>query len=157
MRPRWIAIAALDPDRVIGRDGGLPWHLPGDLKLFKSLTMGRPIVMGRNTWDSLPRRPLPGRRNLVLSRSLGPTDAPGAEVFHDLPSLRKALEHEDSVFVIGGAALYNLLLPEFDELILTHVMESYPGDTWFPEYAHAFAPAETLAETPDFRTKRYLR
>jgi len=154
---RWLAIAALDPDRVIGSDGTLPWHLPGDLRLFKQLTMGKPILMGRNTWESLPRRPLPGRRNLVLSRTLDPAAAPEAGIFPDFADVEQAVATEPEVCVIGGATLYNLLLPRFDELILTHVASRYSGDTFFPQYESAFAAVETLAETPEFRTVRYLR
>lgn len=146
-----IAIAACDPDRVIGRDGKLPWHLPEDLKLFKKITLGHPIVMGRRTWDSLPRRPLPGRDNIVFSHHLQES---GAIVLHDANRLGAIIGERDA-YLIGGAALYTALLPFCQSLILTHVHERYPGDVFFPEYEGMFVAEELLLETTEFHTIRY--
>ena len=146
-----IAIAACDPDRVIGRNGQLPWHLPEDLKLFKRITLGHPIVMGRRTWDSLPRRPLPGRDNIVFSGHL--TD-PGAIVLKDASRLSGLIGERDA-YLIGGAALYTALLPFCQSLILTHVHQRHPGDVFFPEYEQAFIAEEMLLESDDFHTIRY--
>lgn len=146
-----ISIAACDPDRVIGRDGQLPWHLPEDLRLFKKITLGHPIVMGRRTWDSLPRRPLPGRENIVFSRSL---HAPGATVVDDASKLAGHLG-ERVAYLIGGAALYTALLPFCTALILTHVHERHAGDVFFPEFEDWFVPEEILLECQDFHTIRY--
>jgi dihydrofolate reductase len=120
-------VAALSRNRVIGRDGDLPWHLPGDLKHFKELTSGGTVVMGRKTYESLPERfrPLPNRRNVVLTRN--GFDAPGADVRH---SLDEALEQD--CFVIGGGSLYAQALPLADRLHLTEVEADVPGDTFFP-------------------------
>ncbi|MCU1718486.1 dihydrofolate reductase [Pseudomonas sp. 5P_3.1_Bac2] len=130
-------IAALAQNRVIGRDNQLPWHLPADLKHFKALTLGKPIIMGRKTWDSLGR-PLPGRLNLVVSRQAG-LQLEGAEVF---VSLADALVRAEAwaretgateLMLIGGAQLYELALAQADRLYLTRVELSPEGDAWFPE------------------------
>jgi len=150
------AIAALDPDRVIGKDGLLPWHLPEDLRLFKKLTLGHPIIMGRTTWESLPRHPLPGRENIVLTRQADYT-ADGARVLHGIDALAPWRDGDAPAFLIGGATLYSALLPACEEIILTHVKDSFPGDVWFPAYEDMFIPAETLVEGERFRTVRYRR
>ena len=131
-------IAALGENRVIGVDNSMPWHLPGDFKYFKATTLGKPIIMGRKTWDSLGR-PLPGRLNLVVSRQ---TDLAleGAEVF---PSLEAAVERADAwarehgadeLMLIGGAQLYAQGLAQADRLYLTRVALSPEGDAWFPAF-----------------------
>ncbi|NQD94929.1 dihydrofolate reductase [Pseudomonas sp. CrR25] len=134
-------IAALAQNRVIGRDNQLPWHLPADLKHFKALTLGKPIIMGRKTWDSLGR-PLPGRLNLVVSRQVG-LQLEGAEVF---PSLDAALvraeawareEDAEELMLIGGAQLYAQGMAEADRLYLTRVVLNPEGDAWFPEVGEA--------------------
>ncbi|MGF7153986.1 dihydrofolate reductase [Novosphingobium gossypii] len=118
---------------VIGRDGDLPWRLPADLKRFKALTMGKPMVMGRKTFDSFPS-PLPGRRHIVLTRDTG-WSAPGAEVAH---SVEEALilagngESEGEVAVIGGAEINALFLPLATRIELTQIAGSYEGDTVMP-------------------------
>ena len=131
-------IAALARNRVIGVDNRMPWHLPGDFKYFKATTLGKPIVMGRKTWDSLGR-PLPGRLNLVVSRQTD-LQLEGAEVY---PSLDAALERADAwareqgvdeVMLIGGAQLYDLALPRADRLYLTRVALEPEGDAWFPAF-----------------------
>ena len=150
------ANAALDPDRIIGRDGSLPWRLPEDLRLFKRLTLGHPIIMGRKTWESLPRQPLPGRLNIVVSRQPDYI-ARGAEVVPSPAALATLLDPESPAFLIGGATLYELLLPNCAELVLTHIHQRHPGDARFPDYIATFEPVETLAETTDFTTVRYRR
>ncbi len=131
-------IAALGENRVIGVDNSMPWHLPGDFKYFKATTLGKPIIMGRKTWDSLGR-PLPGRLNLVVSRQ---TDLAleGAEVF---PSLEAAVQRAeawaleqggDELMLIGGAQLYAQGLEQAERLYLTRVALSPAGDAWFPEF-----------------------
>ena len=122
-------IVAMSENGVIGRDGRLPWKLPADMARFKALTMGHPIIMGRKTYESIGR-PLPGRRNIVLSSQPGYAPA-GVEV---VPSLEAALERvraEDEVFVIGGAAVYRETLPRADRLYLTLVEGDIEGDTFF--------------------------
>lgn len=117
---------------VIGADGTLPWHLPEDLARFKALTTGSTVVMGRATWESLPAsvRPLPGRRNVVLTRQPG-WEAPGAVV---AASLDEALAGADGdVWVIGGGSVYRAALPRADRLVVTELDRPVPGDTYAPE------------------------
>ncbi len=130
--PRIAIIAAVARNRVIGRDNAMPWHLPEDLRRFRALTMGHPIVMGRRTWESLGR-PLPGRRNIVVSRD--PAFAPqGAEATASLDAALAACAGAQQVFVIGGAQLYAAALPLADRLYLTEIQRDFAGDTLFPEW-----------------------
>ncbi len=130
-------IAALAENRVIGRDNQLPWHLPADLRHFKALTLGKPVIMGRKTWDSLGR-PLPGRLNLVVSRQAG-LQLPGAEVFADLTAALARAEQwareqaADELMLIGGAQLYQQALPLAQRLYLTRVALQPEGDAFFPD------------------------
>jgi dihydrofolate reductase len=127
-------VAAVARDGAIGRDNALLWHLPEDLARFKALTLGKPVVMGRKTWDSLPAkfRPLPGRRNLVVSRSA--SELPGAEVFASLDAALAACA-EPEVCVIGGGEIYGLALPLADKLALTEVDAAFPdADRHFPAW-----------------------
>ena len=123
-------VVAADEQGGIGRDGGLPWHLPEDLKRFKALTMGKPMVMGRRTWDSIGR-PLPGRRSLVVSRQPGFT-APGAEVFGSLEAALAAAAPAAETCVIGGAEIYAQALSRAGLIHLTRVHASAGADTFFP-------------------------
>lgn len=128
-------------DRVIGRDGGIPWRLPEDLQLFKQLTMGATVVMGRSTWESLPGsvRPLPGRRNLVVTHRTS-YDAAGAEV---VSSLDEALDDSaGDVWVIGGASIYEQALGRADRVVRTRVHVQVDGDTRAP----SLGPEWTLVE-----------
>jgi dihydrofolate reductase len=123
-------VAALALNGVIGRDGGLPWHLPADLKRFKRLTLGHPVIMGRATYESIGR-PLPQRRNLVLSRSGFHAD--GVEVFSHLDGAFAAVAGVEEVMVIGGARVYREVLPRADRLYLSVVHGEFDGDTRFPD------------------------
>ena len=125
-------VVAHSRDRVIGRDGDLPWHLPSDLRRFRELTGGHAVIMGRRTWESIPDRfrPLPGRRNLVLTRDAS-YEAPGAEVFGDLASALAACEGD--AFVIGGGRVYGEALPLADRAFVTRVDADVDGDVFFPE------------------------
>lgn len=131
-------IAALAENRVIGIDNSMPWHLPGDFKYFKATTLGKPIIMGRKTWDSLGR-PLPGRLNLVVSRQPD-LQLQGAEVFASLDAAIERAEAwafeqgADEIMLIGGAQLYELGLGQADRLYLTRVALQPEGDAWFPAY-----------------------
>lgn len=126
---------------MIGRDGGMPWHLPSDLKRFKALTMGKPVLMGRKTYESIGR-PLPGRSNIVLTRDRG-FKAPGIIV---VTSLKEALAvaakeaerlNADEISVIGGTSLFRETLPHANRIYLSEVHASPPGDTYFPDYDRA--------------------
>ena len=128
-RPEIILIAAVARNGVIGRDNGLPWRLKADLRHFRATTLGHPVLMGRKTWESLAR-PLPGRRNLVLSRDAD-YRAAGAEVFATPDAALRAAASE-KVFVIGGAELYRQLLDRANALMLTEVHAEPEGDAHFP-------------------------
>ncbi len=130
------AIAAMDKNRVIGRDNQLPWHLPADLAHFKALTTGHPILMGRKTHESIGR-PLPNRHNIVLTRNLG-YESTGVTVVHSLNEAIAACPSDHEIFIIGGADLYRLALPQVQRLYLTLIDHAFTGDTHFP----ALAPGE---------------
>lgn len=139
-------IAAVARNGAIGRANQLLWHEPLDQQHFRRVTMGCPVIMGRRTWESLPERfrPLPGRRNLVLTRQSS-LDAPGAEI---VPRLAEALQRTadaERVFVIGGAEIYALALPRANELVLTEIDADLPGDADFPRWDRA-AFKETARE-----------
>ena len=128
-------IAAVARNGVIGRDNAIPWRLPEDMERFRELTTGNAVVMGRRTWESLPAsfRPLPGRRNVVVTRN-DDWGAEGAERAASLDDALAALDDEPRVFVIGGAELYAEALPRADELYLTELDEEVEGDTLFPAF-----------------------
>lgn len=126
-------IVATDERGAIGRGGGLPWRLPDDLRRFKALTMGKPIVMGRKTWDSIGK-PLPGRRNIVITRQQG-LDLPGVTVVASLEDAMRAAGDVPEVCIIGGAEIYRLALPRTNLIHLTRVQAVVDADTHFPELA----------------------
>jgi dihydrofolate reductase len=136
MRPALVLVAAVARNGAIGRDNTLLWHEPADQRHFRRLTLGCPVVMGRRTWDSLPARfrPLPGRRNLVVSRDRL-LAAPGAEVVASLDAALQRLADAPRVFVIGGAQLYALALPQAEWLELTEIDAELAGDTFFPAWS----------------------
>jgi dihydrofolate reductase len=127
---------------VIGRDNGLPWRLKSDLAIFKARTMGKPVIMGRKTWDSLPKKPLPGRMNIVLSLdgSFEPPQAVVCESFLEALQMAKeqaADDGADEVCVIGGRAIFELALPRAKRLYLTEVQARVEGDVSFPDFDEA--------------------
>lgn len=125
-------IVAIASDGAIGRANDLLWHLPADLKRFKELTTGHTILMGRKTFESLPRGPLPNRRNIIISRSL-PTQ-PGAEVYPTIQQAIEACASDGEVFIIGGGEIYRQLLPNTERIYLTRVQASFPdAEVFFPE------------------------
>ncbi len=139
MKPATLSlIAAVTQDGAIGRDNDLLWHDPRDQKHFRATTLGCPVIMGRRTWDSLPERfrPLPGRRNIVVTRNPA-WQAPGAEVAHSLPAALALVADAPKVFVMGGGQLYAEALPWADELVLTEVEASFDADTFFPSWSRA--------------------
>lgn len=131
--PKLTLVVAVAKNGVIGRDGGLPWRLSSDMKRFKAATMGKPVLMGRKTWDSLPRKPLPGRQNLILTRDAD-FKAQDAWVYTDLDAMLAAARamaeaaHVEEACVIGGAQLYNAVLPQANRIILTEVNLEPDGD-----------------------------
>lgn len=131
-------IVAHDPNLVIGKDGTLPWHYSEDLKYFKKTTMGHPLLMGRGVFEELNETPLPGRENVVLSRSRSYDQVP---TFSSLEQALKYLKHADIVFVIGGGEVYQQTISEADKLFVTEIHETYEGDTYFPEYRNDIGSA----------------
>lgn len=128
------AIVAVDENGAIGKNGDLLCYLPADLKHFKNITMGYTIIMGRRTWESLPKGALPGRKNVVITRNNDFT-APGAEVYHSLEEALLATEQDERRFVIGGGMLYNEAFAITDTLYLTRIHASFPdADTFFPSF-----------------------
>ncbi len=124
-------VVAMAANGVIGQDNELPWHLPADLKHFKQTTMGKPILMGRKTWESIGR-PLPGRTNIVITRDSS-YYAAGCIVVDSIEAAISAAGEQDEVMVIGGAELYRQVLPYADTIYLTRIHERFEGDTRFPE------------------------
>jgi dihydrofolate reductase len=164
-RPQVALIAAVARNGVIGDGKGLLWHLPEDLAHFRRVTTGCPVIMGRKTWDSLPDRfrPLPGRRNIVVTRQPG-WQATGAEPAGSLDAAIALCRGVPKVFVIGGAQLYAAALPLADELVLTEIGRDYEGEARFPAWERAaFEEISREAGTAagvgglDFAFVRYAR
>ena len=152
-------LAAMDRNRVIGRDGQMPWRLPADMRHFRRTTLGHVVVMGRRTYQSIGR-PLEGRTNIVLTRDKN-FQAPGCEVRH---AGEEVLADPRPLYVIGGAELYRQFLPHADEMILTRIYHEFPGDTFFPawdptewELVKARAYRRDEGNPYDFVIERYRR
>ena len=160
-KPQITIVIARAINGVIGKDGKLPWHIPGDLKRFKALTMGSAMVMGRKTFDSLPGL-LPGRRHIVLTRNAD-WSADGVEVAHDQKSAM-ALAKGDALSVIGGAAIFDLFEPLAERIELTEVLAEVEGDVSMPDLRSnerwcevAHEDHEATADTPAWRTITLVR
>ncbi len=127
-------VVAVARNGVIGREGGLPWHISSDLKRFKAITMGKPVIMGRKTWESLPKKPLPGRHNIVITRQRG-YEAPGASVVAGVEAALQLARSgkPEEIAVIGGGEIYRKFLPLADRVYLTEVDLDVEGDIFFPE------------------------
>jgi len=127
-------IAAVADNGVIGRDNDLPWHLPADLRRFKSVTTGHHMIMGRRTWDSIGRRPLPGRPTIVITRDQTYV-AERAQVAHTMAgAIDLVSDDEDEVFIAGGEAIYGIALPSANRIYLTRIHAAFDGDTLFPDF-----------------------
>jgi dihydrofolate reductase len=132
-------------DRVIGADGGIPWRIPGEQAMFKEQTMGATVVMGRGTWESLPRKPLPGRRNVVLTRDRA-WSAPGAVVVHEVD----AVPPDADVWVMGGESVYAAFLSKAGHIVRTRIDLEVSGDTRAPELGPEWVVTESSGRsTPD--------
>ena len=132
---RLSIIVAMDDDRLIGKENGLPWRLPADLAYFKQTTLGKTVLMGRNTYQSIGK-PLPNRRNVVISHDVD-FQAEGCEVLPSIDSALQLLANEVEVMVIGGASLYAQTLAIADRLYITEVEGIFEGDTYFPEFVRS--------------------
>lgn len=151
----FTGVVAMSADRAIGLNGTMPWKLPEDLKLFKRLTLGHPILMGRKTWDSLGR-PLPGRQNIVLTKDPH-FAAPGAVVIHDIAELQNIELQSNDIMVIGGAQIYKLMLPHMQGIYVSEVVGDWPADTYFPEFKNHFPHREELEQFDGFVSTLYKR
>lgn len=132
-KPLVTLIAAMAENRVIGRGGGLPWKLPDDMRFFMRTTTGHSVVMGRGNADSLDRKPLPNRRNIVITHRTDYAPA-GFEVVHGIEEAIDLMRREEQVFIIGGQSIYELALPIADRILLTVVHAQVEGDRWFPPF-----------------------
>jgi len=132
IRPIISLIAAMAEDRVIGINNKMPWHLPADLRHFKALTVGKPIIMGRKTWESLPGL-LPDRPHIVVTKDLN-YQAKGCQVVHSIDEALAAAGDVSEIMIVGGAAFYAAMLPQADRLYLTQVKTTVEGDAFFPDY-----------------------
>jgi len=124
-------IVAIAEDNGIGNKNGLLWHLPEDLKRFKELTLGKTIIMGKKTWESLPKRPLPGRKNIVITDDPNDSFEGGITAFSIKDAISKFAK-TDEVFIIGGGSIYRQFMPFADRLYITHIHKKADADTWFP-------------------------
>jgi dihydrofolate reductase len=156
-RPELIGIVAMTNGRVIGKSGQLPWHYPEDLRFFRQTTSGHVLLMGRKTYESIGK-PLPNRRNVVLSRTMSAT--PGVEVIRDfsaLWALPGLADSQQKVFLIGGAELFAQLLCECDGLYLTRVLKAYDGDTILAPFEQWFNAGEVIGTAPDLEFRYHQR
>jgi len=156
-------IVAMASNRVIGANNKMPWHLPADLKRFRQITWGSPIIMGRNTHESIGK-PLPGRTNIIITRNSG-YQAPGCIVCHDPQSAKElACQTANEIFIIGGAKLYQAFMPSADTLYLTKINKAFSGDTRFPIWSehdwHELERDDVLADPAvdfDYSFMKYAR
>ncbi len=157
MEKMFKAIAAMATNRVIGKEGKLPWSLPEELAWFKEKTLGHTIIMGRKTFESIGKRALPGRLNMVVSREWTQKDLP-LGVLH-LPSLEliEQFETQGDLFIIGGSQLYESTLPICSDLYLTHIKANVSGDAYFPAFESYFDEGTLIKETKDFRILHYKK
>ncbi|RYD84759.1 MAG: dihydrofolate reductase [Verrucomicrobiaceae bacterium] len=153
--PQLIGIVAMTPDRVIGKNGDLPWRIPEDLKLFREITSGHPIIMGRKTFESIGK-PLPNRLNIVLTTQ---ADWHPHGVFvvrkpSDLAEL--PLGTASKIFVIGGAEIYSFFQPFLDKLLVSRIFRRYSGDTKFPQFTPRFRKQSVLSKHKEFELQEYV-
>ena len=156
--PEIVIIAAVARNRVIGRDNQLIWNIPEDMAHFKALTAGHTVIMGRKTWESLPARfrPLPGRRNIVITRQPD-YPAPGAEVADSLENALKLASTATTAFIIGGEQIYTQAMAVADRLEITEVELEPEGDAWFPEIAAVDWEKTAKTDSTGFSFVTYCR
>ena len=151
----FTAVAAMSCNGVIGNKGQLPWHLSDDLKFFKKLTFGSPVIMGRKTYESIGR-PLPGRKNIVISSN--PNVEGNIETHQSIEDLIKAYKDStESLFIIGGAQIYSALLSWTKEIYLTYIYKEYSGDTYFPQIDNDFKLDGIEFKTEEFEVRKMIR
>ena len=145
---RLSIIVAMDDNQLIGKDNALPWHLPADLAYFKKVTTGKTVLMGRKTHESIGR-PLPNRRNVIISRNATFT-AEGCEVVGSIDAALALAKDDNEVMIMGGASFYEQMLPHIDRLYITQIEGGYEGDAHFPNFnREAFLEVSRESHTPD--------
>lgn len=150
--PNLSIIVACAQNRAIGKDNDLLWHLSGDLKRFKQLTSGHSVVMGRRTFDSLPKKPLPKRRNIVLTHAtdfhydVPPTATGTLEVVHSIPEVLKMVQDEEETFIIGGGTLYRDFFPLVNRMYVTWVYQDFDADVFFPVIDRSLWLQQSMSE-----------
>lgn len=152
---QFTAVVGMAADRAIGQGGTMPWHLPEDLKVFRKITTGHPILMGRKTYDSIGR-PLPHRQNIVLSRQMD-LSIEGAECIRSYAELESMELIDQEVMIIGGAAIYALLLPITSTLWVSEIEGEYEADTYFPDFKSQFPNRELIEQFEGFTLVKYTR
>jgi dihydrofolate reductase len=149
-------ITAMTEAGVIGLEGKLPWHIPEELQYFKAMTLNKPIVMGRKTFESMGKRPLPNRINIILTHDAS-FEATGCTVVHSVEALLEQFKEQEEIMIIGGGEIYKQFLPLASQLYITLIHEEYKGDTYFPpiEWSHWALKEEHLGAL--FTTQLYIR
>ena len=147
------AIAAMAENRVIGNHNAIPWHLPEDFKWFKKTTMGQTLLMGRKTFDSIGR-PLPGRQTIILSRNQ--LSIPNTQTVNTIESI-ESVATSDTIWIAGGAEIYQLMLPKCSDLYLTRVHQRPVGDTFFPEFENHFELATVIESNAEFSIEHWKK
>ena len=147
----------MDNNRLIGNKNRLPWKLPADMKWFRQHTLGKPIVMGRKTYESFGARPLPERTNIIITRDTG-YHSEGAVIAHSIDEAIQQAGNADELMIIGGASFYQQMLPRADRLYITEVLGEFEGDAWFPPYApHEWQEIASLAHPADDKNSHACR
>jgi len=153
--PEIILIAAMAENRVIGRDNAMPWSIKGNLAHFKEMTMGFPCIMGRKTWDSLPKKPLPGRLNIIISKSVN-ENSQNIKTFLSLSSAVESCSNYNKIFICGGESIYAQAMPFADKIDLTLIPGQYDGDTYFPEIDDSWKKTDSV-KFDEFSIVTYIK
>ena len=147
-------IVAMDKNNLIGKNNKIPWHIPGELKRFRAITMGKPIIMGRKTFESIGK-PLDGRENVVLTNNKS-YKQDGVKTYNNISEVISDFTNHDEIFVIGGSEIYALLLPLAHKLYITKIDKIYDGDTWFPKiHYNEWKIEESIQITEETTQTRY--
>ena len=152
-----ILIAAVAENRVIGKDNAMPWNIKGNLAHFKEMTMGYPCVMGRKTWESLPKKPLPGRLNIIISKTMKQENiSQEIKFFNSLSTAIEFYKDYKKIFICGGESIYKQAMPFATNIDLTLIHGNYDGDTFFPEIDNSWIKTETV-KLEEFSIINYIR
>ena len=152
-----VIIAAMSKNNVIGKNNSLPWKLKADMQRFRELTSGYPCIMGRKTWESLPKKPLPDRVNIIISKTLSKNSLKGASVFSSLPEALEHCKNYQKVFICGGSSVYKEALSLADSIELTLINQQLDGDAFFPEIDPAIWIKENSSDFDEYSFIRYIK